>query len=158
MAVCPLILNFSSPKWLVFANYFGLPNFLPQVPNCPIFLYGYIRDIFQLWPPLLLGELLVQRSSSSVVGSCLCSSRRLSVKKNIRVIHWLRQIRYGPGTKKYDLIMWQKGQSYLVNLWALLRCTEEDGPECLPVLAAHQIVEDRVQGRREEVEAARDVH
>ena len=21
------------PKWLVFANYFGLPNFLPQLPN-----------------------------------------------------------------------------------------------------------------------------
>ena len=36
MAVCPLILNFlhiSSKKWLVFANYFGLPNFLPQLPN-----------------------------------------------------------------------------------------------------------------------------
>ena len=29
MAVCPLILNFShisSQKWLVFGNYFGLPN------------------------------------------------------------------------------------------------------------------------------------
>ena len=52
MAVCPLILNFlhiSSQKWLVFANYFGLPNFLPQLAN---FLHGYIRhirDIFQLW-------------------------------------------------------------------------------------------------------------
>ena len=36
MAVCPLILNFlhiSSQKWLVFANYFGLPNFLPQLAN-----------------------------------------------------------------------------------------------------------------------------
>ena len=36
MAVCPLILIFlhiSSQKWLVFANYFGLPNFLPQLPN-----------------------------------------------------------------------------------------------------------------------------
>ena len=52
MAVCPLILNFlhiSSQKWLVFANYFSLPNFLPQLAN---FLHGYIRhirDIFQLW-------------------------------------------------------------------------------------------------------------
>ena len=51
MAVCPLILNFlhiSSQKWLVFANYFGLPNFLPQLAN---FLHRYIRnirDIFQL--------------------------------------------------------------------------------------------------------------
>ena len=36
MAVCPLILIFlhiSSQKWLVFANYFGLPNFLPQLAN-----------------------------------------------------------------------------------------------------------------------------
>ena len=34
MAVCPLILNFlhiSSQKWLVFANYLSLPNFLPQL-------------------------------------------------------------------------------------------------------------------------------
>ena len=51
MAVCPLILNFlhiSSQKWLVFANYFGLPNFLPQLANI---LHGYIRhirDILQL--------------------------------------------------------------------------------------------------------------
>ena len=51
MELCPLILNFlhkSSQKWLVFANYFGLPNFYP---NWPIFLHGYIRhirDIFQL--------------------------------------------------------------------------------------------------------------
>ena len=36
MAVCPLILNFlhiSSPKWLVLADHFGLPNFLPQLAN-----------------------------------------------------------------------------------------------------------------------------
>ena len=36
VAVCPLILNFlhiSSQKWLVFANFFGLPNFLPQLAN-----------------------------------------------------------------------------------------------------------------------------
>ena len=36
MAVCPLILNLlhiSPQKWLVFANYFVLPNFLPQMPN-----------------------------------------------------------------------------------------------------------------------------
>ena len=36
MAVCPLILIFlhiSSQKWIVFANHFGLPNFLPQLPN-----------------------------------------------------------------------------------------------------------------------------
>ena len=36
MAVCPLILNFlhiSSQKWLVFANYFSLPNFLSQLAN-----------------------------------------------------------------------------------------------------------------------------
>ena len=36
MAVCPLILKFlhiSPQKWLVFANYFGLQNFLPQLPN-----------------------------------------------------------------------------------------------------------------------------
>ena len=36
-------------KWLVFANYFSLPNFYP---NWSIFLHGYIRhirDIFQLW-------------------------------------------------------------------------------------------------------------
>ena len=36
MAVCPLILillHKSSQKWLVFANYFGLPNFLPQLPK-----------------------------------------------------------------------------------------------------------------------------
>ena len=36
MAVCPLILNFlhiSSQKWLVFGNYFGLSNFLPQLAN-----------------------------------------------------------------------------------------------------------------------------
>ena len=52
MAVCPLILNFlhiSSQKWLVFANYFCLPNFSPQLANI---LHGYIRhirDIFQLW-------------------------------------------------------------------------------------------------------------
>ena len=26
-------LHISSQKWLVFANYFGLPNFLPQLPN-----------------------------------------------------------------------------------------------------------------------------
>ena len=38
----------SSQKWLVFANNFGLPNFLPQLAN---FLHGYIRhirDILQL--------------------------------------------------------------------------------------------------------------
>ena len=51
MAVCSLILNFlhiSSQKWLVFGNYFGLTNFLPQLAN---FLHGYIRhirDILQL--------------------------------------------------------------------------------------------------------------
>ena len=36
IAVCPLILNvlhISPQKWLVFANYFGLPNFLPQLAN-----------------------------------------------------------------------------------------------------------------------------
>ena len=36
IAVCPFILNFShisSQKWLVFGNNFGLPNFLPQLPN-----------------------------------------------------------------------------------------------------------------------------
>ena len=36
MAVCPLILIFlhiSSQKWLVFANHFGLLNFLPQLAN-----------------------------------------------------------------------------------------------------------------------------
>ena len=36
MAVCPLILNIlhiSSQKWLVFGNYFGLPNILPQLAN-----------------------------------------------------------------------------------------------------------------------------
>ena len=36
MAVCPLILIFlhiSSQKWLVFVNYFSLPNFLPQQAN-----------------------------------------------------------------------------------------------------------------------------
>ena len=36
MAVCPLILNFlhiSSQKWLVFADYFGLLNFLTQLSN-----------------------------------------------------------------------------------------------------------------------------
>ena len=41
--------HISSQKWLVFANYFGLPTFYP---NWPIFLLGYIRhirDIFQLW-------------------------------------------------------------------------------------------------------------
>ena len=55
MAVCPLILNFlhiSSQKWLVFANYFGLPNFLPQLPN-------FFTRIYPLYPwhfpTLLLG-------------------------------------------------------------------------------------------------------
>ena len=46
MAVCPLILNFlhiSSQKWLVFANYFGLPNFLPQLAN---FFYTDISVTF----------------------------------------------------------------------------------------------------------------
>ena len=56
MAVCPMTLNFlhiSPQKWLVFAKYFGLPNFLPQMPN---FLHGYIRhirDIFQLCSELI---------------------------------------------------------------------------------------------------------
>ena len=41
-AVCPLILNclhISSQKWIVFANHFGLPNFLPQLPNFFIRIY-----------------------------------------------------------------------------------------------------------------------
>ena len=46
----------------------------------------------------------------------------------------------------------------VVYLWALLGRAEEDGPEGLPVLAAHEVVEDRVQGGGEEVEAARHVH
>ena len=46
----------------------------------------------------------------------------------------------------------------VVHLWALLGRAEEDGPEGLPVLAAHEVVEDRVQGGGEEVEAARHVH
>ena len=36
MAICPFILIFlhiSSKKWFVFAIYFGLPNFLPQLAN-----------------------------------------------------------------------------------------------------------------------------
>ena len=40
----------------------------------------------------------------------------------------------------------------------MLGGTEEDGPEGLPVLAAHEVVEDGVQGRGEEVEASRHVH
>ena len=42
MAVCPLILNFlhiSPQKWLVFAYYFGLPNFLPQLANFFTWMY-----------------------------------------------------------------------------------------------------------------------
>ena len=39
----------------------------------------------------------------------------------------------------------------------MLGGTEEDGPEGLPVLAAHQVVEDRVEGGGEEVEAAGEV-
>ena len=49
MEVCPLILIFlhkSPQKWLVFANNFASQTFYP---NWPIFLHGYIRDIFQLW-------------------------------------------------------------------------------------------------------------
>ena len=49
MVVCPLDLKFlhkSPQKWLVFANFLVLPNFLPQLVN---FLHGYIRDILQLW-------------------------------------------------------------------------------------------------------------
>ena len=55
MAVCPLILNFlhiSSQKWLVFANYFGLPNFLPQLAN-------FFTRIYPSYPwhfPTLIGE------------------------------------------------------------------------------------------------------
>ena len=40
----------------------------------------------------------------------------------------------------------------------MLGGAEEDGPEGLPVLAAHQVVEDGVQGGGEKVEAARHVH
>ena len=40
------LLHISSQKWLVFANYFAPQTFHP---NWPIFLHGYIRDIFQLW-------------------------------------------------------------------------------------------------------------
>ena len=49
-------------------------------------------------------------------------------------------------------------QDFVFHLWTLLGGTEEDGPEGLPVLAAHQVVEDRVQGGGEEVETARHVH
>ena len=44
------------------------------------------------------------------------------------------------------------------DLWTVLGGTEEDGPEGLPVLAAHQVVQDGVEGGGEEVEAAGDVH
>ena len=47
---------------------------------------------------------------------------------------------------------------FVVHLWTLLGGTEEDGPEGLPVLAAHQVVEDGVQGGGEEVETARHIH
>ena len=46
----------------------------------------------------------------------------------------------------------------VVDLWALLGRAEEDSLEGLPVPAAHEVVEDRVQGGGEEVEAARHVH
>ena len=53
-AVCPLILIFvhiSSQKRLVFANHFGLPNFLPQLPN-------FFTRIYPSYPwhfPTLIG-------------------------------------------------------------------------------------------------------
>ena len=43
-------------------------------------------------------------------------------------------------------------------LWALFRSAEDGCPEGLPVLAAHEVVEDGVEGGGQEVEAARDVH
>ena len=54
---------------------------------------------------------------------------------------------------------WNYHQYYfVVHLWALLGSTEEDGPEGFPVLATHQVVEDRVQGGGKEVETARHIH
>ena len=50
MAVCPLILKFlhkSSQKWLVFANYFGLPIFLPQLANFFTWIYPSYPCHFQ---------------------------------------------------------------------------------------------------------------
>ena len=56
MAVCPLILNLlhiSSQKWLVFANYFGLPKFLPQLPNFFTRIYPsypwHFPTLFRWW-------------------------------------------------------------------------------------------------------------
>ena len=46
----------------------------------------------------------------------------------------------------------------LVHLGTLLLCAAEDTLEGFPVLAAHQVVQDGVEGGGEEVEAARDVH
>ena len=51
--------------------------------------------------------------------------------------------------------MWQPAQA--VTSWTSLRLAEEGPVEGLAVLGAHEVVEDRVEGGGEEVEAAGEV-
>ena len=48
----------------------------------------------------------------------------------------------------------KKTEIEFLYLWALLRSTKQGGPEGLPVLGAHQVVQDRVQRGGEEVQAS----
>ena len=52
----------------------------------------------------------------------------------------------------------QKTKIEFLHLWTLLRSTKQGGPEGLPILRAHQVVQDRVQRGWEEVQAAWHIH
>ena len=117
MALCPLILNFLHiSKMAFFANYFGLPNFLPQVANLFTRIYPSnpwhfptLLSTFVLWLDFEygcfqspgkrkggasasklfhLGQLLKRLVVTMWVKKTTISSRFLNVCKEVGWLYW----------------------------------------------------------------------
>ena len=138
MAVCPLVLNFlhiCSQKWLVFGNYFGLPNFLPQLANFFTRIYHiYMVKVFLKKDLFMMASITSAdptRQSNQIgwqLQDKICFLMSSMLKQQTRHMFELcstAQIICETSSKfaETEMMFWKMSKSFRCNVWLYSDCT-----------------------------------
>ena len=122
MAVCQLILIFlhiSSQKWLVFANYFSLPNFLPQLAN-------FYTDISVISVTFSNSVIIIKEKWSSfliITNIVSCPARKPSLRRRYQFVfgfpphHWQLNFANVHVPVEVPLVVCLKNEPQFVCIW-----------------------------------------